>query len=320
MTTHPAARRAIAFLELPSTRAVLLILGYLLAAVGVAIAAISFADGIARDGGLAYDFNSYYLAGQRYLAGQPLYTPVEINDPGAYRYLPTFAALMAPLTIVPELALTWIYRVACLVCLRYLVGSWRAVGWSLLFPPVLIELWSLNVTLPLAAGARWALTNRDGAAMAPAQAVLKYSSVLLLPYLWLTRPGFRPGLLAGSAMAILTIGFHMLVDPSAWRAFGESLLQQAGSTNDAPYIGDQLLFFVPSTVGDFALRLTIASILTFIAIWKRWDWLVFTAVVLAVPTLWLSRLAPLVAVPRLLLDRRGDQRGTSDITAEPCRT
>ena len=39
----------------------------------------------------------------------------------------------------------------------------------------------------------------------------------------------------------------------------------------------------------------------------RYDWLVFVAVTLAVPTLWLSRLAPLVAVPRLLLDGRASK-------------
>lgn len=317
MTDHPAVRRATQLLALPSTRAVLGVVGYLAAGAGFLIAGASFVDGFLRDGGQAYDFNSYYLAGQRYLSGDALYAPVEINDPGAYRYLPTFAALLAPLTVMPELPLTWVYRAICLVSIRYLVGSWKAVGWSLLFPPILIELWSLNLTLPLAAGARWALRG-GGAAAIPGQSLLKYGSTLLIPYLWLTSPWSRRALLLGSLAAATAIGVHVALDPEAWRLFGASLLQQSASTNDAPYIGDQLLFLVPSTLGDFLLRLVAGTALVIVAARQRWDWLAFTAVVIAVPTLWVARLAPLVAVPRLFLEDRAGatpgptQGGVSD--------
>ena len=70
-----------------------------------------------------------------------------------------------------------------------------------------------------------------------------------------------------------------------------------------------LLFLVPSTLGDFLLRLALASLLTVIAAVKGWGWLAFAAATLAVPTLWLARLAPLVAVPRLWLEER-DARPT----------
>jgi hypothetical protein len=289
--------------RLRASTAVLSALGWLVAVAGFTVAGASFVDGWLRDGGAAYDFHSYYLAGQRILAGVPIYTPVEINDPGAYRYLPTFAVAMAPLTVIPELALTWLYRAACILALRYLVGSWRAVGWALLFPPVLIELWSLNLTLPLAAGARWALKG-SGAAGVPAQALLKYSSVLLIPYLWATRSGSRRPVLVGAVAAAAIIGIHAALDPAAWGAFLASLAQQSASANAAPYVGDQLLFLVPSTLADFLLRSAIAIALVIVAVRRRLDWLAFVAVVVAVPTLWLARLAPLVAVPRLMVEDR----------------
>jgi hypothetical protein len=296
---HALAR----WFQLPRVRAVLLVVGYVAAAAGFLIAALSFADGIQRNGGWAYDFDSYYLAGQRYLAGDPLYTPVEINDPGAYRYIPTFAALIAPLTVTPEPVLTWLYRAGCLLCVRYLVGSWIAVGWALLFPPLLIELWSLNVTLPLAAGARWALRGR-GAGAIPAQSLAKYGSALLIPYLWFAIPSARRAILVGSMAAAAVVTIHVILDPESWRAFVAAMLQQAESTNHAPYIGDQLLFIVPSTLGDFVLRVAIAAVLVIVATWRRWAWLAFAALVIAVPTLWLARLAPLVGVPRLYLEDR----------------
>lgn len=70
--------------------------------------------------------------------------------------------------------------------------------------------------------------------------------------------------------------------------------------NDAPYIGDQLLLLVPSTLGDFAVRLGIGAILVTLAVRYRADWLAFTAAAIAVPTLWVARLATLVGVPRLV--------------------
>ncbi|HEX2765164.1 MAG TPA: hypothetical protein VHR55_00785 [Candidatus Limnocylindria bacterium] len=307
MTTESAERGFARLVQVPSVRTALLVAGYVAAAAGFAIAALSFMDGLRRDGGWAYDFNAYYLAGQRYLAGEPLYTAVEINDPGAYRYLPTFAALVAPFTVLPESMLTWLYRAACLLCVRYLVGSWKAVGWALLFPPLLIELWSLNLTLPLAAGARWALRGAGAAALA-AQSFVKYGSALLIGYLWIATPAARRPIILGTVAASVAVAAHVSLDPESWGAFVAAMLQQGASTNDAPYIGDQLLFLVPSTLGDFLLRLAIAGVLMTIATRQRWGWLAFAALVVAVPTMWLARLAALVGVPRLYLEDRSGLR------------
>ena len=283
--------------------------GWLVALAGFASFGAFVAQGIARDGGLAYDFHAFWLAGRHVLSGEPLYSPVGIGDPGAYRYVPTFAVLMAPLSLVPELPITWVYRAVSVLCLRYLVGSWRAVGWSLLFPPVTIELVALNLTLPIAAAGRWALRGAPASAGAlPAAAVLKVGSVMLGAFAWFRRPESRRFVVVGIFGTAAVLAVHALLDPRDWAAFLGSLGQQAESINHAPFVGGQLLFLVPSTLGDFLLRFSIAALLTVLAVRRGWGWLAFAAATLAVPTLWLARLAPLVAVPRLWMEERRSSR------------
>jgi len=218
---------------------------------------------------------------------------------------------MAPSSLLPELAFTWLYRIACLLCLRYLVGSWIWVGWALLFPPVSIELMALNVTLPIAAAARWSLRGPHpamGSALIPFTATLKYASVLLLPYLMVHRPESRRAIVGGFIVLFGVTLIHVAIAPDIWMAFVHSIRQQSQSINAAPYVGDQLLFLVPSTLWDFLVRFGLAALLMGIAISRRWAWLAFTAAMLAVPTLWLARLAPLVAVPRLALEDWRERR------------
>ncbi len=282
-------------------------LGWALSIIGfIAFASYLIAETL-RTGGVGYDLQSYVLAGRHAVAGADLYGPVNLGDPGAYRYTPTFAYLVSPIAMLPDHVVTWAYRLACVLCVRYLVGSWRAVGWSLLFPPLAIELVALNLTLPLAALARLALrppSKNAGTVLLPFAASLKYGSALLIPYLWLRRPQSRRTLLIGCAALIAISLAHIAIDPGAWAGFVAALRQQAASVNSAPFVGDQLLKLMPSTLGDFMLRFVLAAALLAVAIWRRWDWLAFAAAALAVPTLWLARLAPLVAVPRLWWEDR----------------
>jgi len=274
--------------------------GWLVSLIGFTNFAVQLITEALHTGGVAYDAQSYLLAGRHVLEGASLYAPVNIGDPGAFRYTPTFAVLMAPFALLPEMAFTWGYRLICLLCVRYLVGSWRAVGWSLLFPPLGIELLALNLTLPIAALARLALRPpHRGAAWQPIAGSLKYGSLLLVPYLWLRRPATRPALMLGVVALLVVTAVHVLLDPGVWRDFMGAMRQQSASVNTAPYVGSQLLKLVPSTLGDFALRFALAAVLTGLAVTRRWDWLAFAAATLAVPTLWGARLAPLVAVPRL---------------------
>lgn len=285
--------------------------GWALAVIGFTSFAAFLWQAVQRDGGFAYDLNAYLLAGRNLLDGAPLYAPMEINDPGAYRYPPTFALLIAPMAPLPEHAVTWAYRLACIGCVRYLVGSWRAVGWARLFAPLQIELVALNVTLPIAAVARGALRGPRagiGAGLIPATAALKYGTALLLPYLWVVRPPLRRPMVIGAVALAGAFAIHALIDPGVWREYLVSLGLQAGSANDAPYVGDQLLFLLPTTLGDFVLRLAVGGVLVAVAVRTRADWLAFTAAAIAVPTLWVARLAALVGAPRLILEDEGVSR------------
>lgn len=273
---------------------------WVLAGIGTASVAALMVTIIQRDGGLAYDLHAYILAGRHALEGAPLYGEMQIGDPGAYRYPPTFAYLAIPLALPPELAITWACRAACLACVRYLTGSWRWTGVALLFEPLQIELVSLNLTLPIAAAARAALRGSSAnAALIPSTAALKYGTALLLPYLWVRNVEVRRPMLIGLALLVGAFGLHALVRPSDWTDYAASLVQQSASVNQAPFVGSQLLVLVPSTLGDFLLRQGICAGMTAIAIWRGWGWLAFAAAALAVPTLWVARLAALVGVPRL---------------------
>lgn len=289
----------------PALRSALEALGWVVSLVGFVAFSSYLISETARTGGVAYDLKSYLLAGRHLLDGANLYAPVNIGDPGAYRYTPTFAYLATPLALLPEVVVTWGYRLVCLLCVRYLAGSWRAVGWSLLFQPLGIELMALNVTLPIAALGRLALRPpHAGAGWLALAASVKYGSVLLIPYLWLRRPTTRRALLIGLVAVVVLTLVHFVLDPDVWIRFAAALGQQGSSANRAPFVGNQLLSVVPSTVGDFVFRFGVAAALIALAIWRRWDWLAFTAVTLAVPTLWVARLAPLVAVPRLWWEDR----------------
>jgi hypothetical protein len=273
---------------------------WVLATIGVITFGVYLVDIIALDGGAAYDLHSYILAGRHALDGASLYETVQIGDPGAYRYPPTFAYLAIPLALPPELVVTWIYRGICVLCVRVLVGSWRAVGIALLFWPLQVELVSLNVTLPIAVLARMALRGSDlGAGSTAATAALKYGTALIAPYLWLRDRARRRALLLGLAVTLVAFGLHAVLRPADWADYLASLVQQSGSANHAPFVGPQLIVLVPSTLGDFVVRFAICAALTGIAIWRGWSWLAFAAAAIAVPTLWVARLAPLVGVPRM---------------------
>ena len=280
------------------------------------IGAISFAsylaDIIAFDGGIGYDLHAYVLAGRHALEGHALYGEMMIGDPGAYRYPPTFAYLAIPLALPPELAVTWVYRAACLGCVRYLTGSWRWTGVALLFQPLQIELVALNVTLPIAVAARAAIRgSHSGAALTPASAALKYGSALLVPFLWWRAPELRRSLVVGALALFALFAVHAALRPADWTDYLASLVQQSGSANQAPFVGEQLLVLVPSTLWDFVLRFALCSVAIWVAIWRGWGWLAFAAAALAVPTLWMARLAALVGVPRLWWEERVSRAGSA---------
>lgn len=277
----PARRRLILF--------ALSALGY---ALGI-VAMVVLVSNPLTHGGLGYDSHAYWLAGQNVLNGQPLYSSVAVDALGAYKYPPIFAQLIAPLTLIPALAFSWLWRIACFLCVRWLAGSWLNVGMWLLVPLTWIELSLGNVTFMVAVATVLAMRNQ-GWLTAP-MAALKFGPIFVAPYLWLVNPRQRRSLVVGALIFAAACAVSYAFNPTAWADYIDSLFR----STTAAMSGTGVLALWPSGAGDLALRLLIAAVLTVVAIRRRSERWVFTATVIAVPVLALSRLAPLLVLPRL---------------------
>jgi hypothetical protein len=265
---------------------------------------------VSRDGGLAHDARSYWLAGRHLLDGQALYAPVPIDETGAYRYPPVFAFAWAPLALLPEPVFVWAWRLFCFACLRYLAGSWRNVGLWCLVPLTISELHGVNVTLPVAAAVLSSLRSTSGrpAALIPAVAALKIGPAVVIPFLWARRPASRGPLVIGAVALIGACLVTYVVAPGTWLAYVDSLAWQWSS----PLFPDKLLRVLPWAGADFLLRLAVAAALIAVATVRDDPRLAYAAHVLAVPTLWAERLVPILATPRA----RSAPEPTPSIAAE----
>jgi hypothetical protein len=209
-----------------------------------------------------------------------------------------FAQVAAPFALLPELAFSWLWRLVCLLSLRYLAGSWRNVGLWFLVPLTLLELWIANVTFPTAALTVAALRGRtEVTAWAGA---LKIGPLLAVPYLWFVdRPG-RGRLLLGIGVLIAICAVSYVIAPESWRLYLQALTWMS-STETTDRWG--VITLLPQSFQDALLRFGIAIALVVLAIWRRSDRLVYVATIIAVPVLAVWRLVPLLALPRLPPDR-----------------
>ena len=261
--------------------------------VGWGIALAAAVQLLLIDGGMAYDAYAYWLAGRHVLDGVALYGATEVDALGAYKYPPLFAQLWAPLSIIPALAFSWLWRLACLLCVRWLAGSWRNVGLWLLVPFTITELSLANVTFPVAVMTVMALQGR--AWLAPWAAALKWGPALAIPYLWLTSPAQRRSLLVGCLTLAAACAVSFVIDPAAWSMYFGSML----ASTDAAMSGAGVIALAPTGALDLGLRVALALALTALAVRLRSDRLIFTATIIAVPILAAWRLAPLLVLPRL---------------------
>ena len=270
--------------------------------------ALAAASAIAmHDGGRAYDTRAYWLAGQHVLNGSPLYVRADYSTLDIYTYPPIFAQIFAPAALLPELAVAWLWRVSGILCLRYIVGSWKAAVVACLFIPVLTELSLGNVTLQIAAVMIFALRDRRGAYLMPWIVALKFGPVLLVPYLWLWRPESRRPLVVGSLLFAAACLISFVVSPSSWPGYFDML----GWQNGAQLAGAQVIHIVAGSGGiDFVVRFGLAAAVALIGTYKRRAWLVYAAASITCPVLAVSRLAPLVAMWRFRPG--GDLRGAID--------
>jgi hypothetical protein len=236
--------------------------------------------GIAGDGGVGgTDALAYWLAGQRALAGQPLYGAGSGTNL-AYLYPPVFAELIAPVTLLPAPTFVWLVRLVSIVCLRLTLGHWTRVGWALLlFPPVIIELDYGNLDLVIALAC--ALTIRKNAALVPVTISAKLAGLPLVPIAIARDP--RRLAIAGVACAVIVL-LSVAWSPSQWTTYASFL-----STMSMPDRWPNLAAGIP-----FPPRLGLAMLLGVAAI--RVPRIASIAVVLALPAVWPGHLSILTAL------------------------
>lgn len=265
---------------------------------------------IQHDGGYGYDAYAYWLAGRNVLEGNPLYWLHNEGDLGAYRYPPLFAQLWAPFTLLPALAFSWVWRFVCLLCLRYLAGSWRNVGLWGLVPLTWTELSVANVTFPTAALTFVALRGR--AEFAAWAGALKIAPLLALPYLWVRKPETRRALLVGIATVLAAVAVSFALAPDAWILYVSALTWMTSASTDSFGV----VTLLPNGFLDALVRLAAGVALIVLAVWRGSDRLAFAATIIAVPVLAAWRLVPLLALPRLPGSRNRNRRDTSTLTPE----
>ena len=236
------------------------------------------------------DASAYWEASRRLLAGEALYGH-DMNTPGAYLYPPIAAQFWALFVWLPKSAFVWLWRALEFGALRYLAGSWQAVGLWLLVPLTLSELTHANVTFLVCAASLAAVRGR--AWLAPLVGTVKFGPLVLLPYLWLR--GDRRLLVLGCLAALAAVGISALVAPSAWADYFQAMVTYSPNTGGTN--GEMPLRLAPSAGADFALRFGLGLGAALIAARSDRPWLAYAASVIAVPTLWTTRLVPLLARP-----------------------
>ena len=95
------------------------------------------------------DLSAYIRAGIAIREGGPVYT-TGIATTGAFLYSPTWAVLFAPLSVLPGAMLQAGIMALDVLALRYVLGSWLAVGWMGLYPLTWFGLASGNIDLLIA--------------------------------------------------------------------------------------------------------------------------------------------------------------------------
>ncbi|HEX4897845.1 MAG TPA: hypothetical protein VFV53_05740 [Candidatus Limnocylindrales bacterium] len=237
----------------------------------MAIAAI-FPNGLTAGS----DLEAYIDAGTAIRAGQPIYTTGIAT--GSFIYSPPWAVLFAPLSLFPGAVLQATIMALDVLVLRYVLGSWRAVGWMGLYPLTWYALASGNVDILIA-----------GAIVA----AWKHTSVPL------------------AVMTFAKVSPAFALDVRRIREFGVACLILVAIT--IPWF-DQWLEYARFLVGQPSSAGTVVPIPWFVRLpfallllLPRRPWTSALAAVVAIPLWFLYTSVILIAPLRLWLDER--QRG-----------
>jgi alpha-1,2-mannosyltransferase len=182
---------------------------------------------------------AYWIAAERLMAGQPIYTTGSAAfEPYAYHYPPPLAQALAPFTLfVPALVYVIVYRALLLVATWDLAG--RRLLWMLAliaFLPVAIQLRFENVELFMAIAIVLGLGRWPWAFSV--MAIIKVSPGLGVVYLALRRRWLDAAIAATVGFAIVVVSYAL--DPSLWTSFFQSIQGRGGMAGNSlvpvPYV------------------------------------------------------------------------------------
>jgi hypothetical protein len=213
-------------------------------------------------------------AGEAFRLGQPIYFG-RITEQGVFLYSPVWAILFAPISLLPSLPVHLALAAVDLLCLRYLVRSWRAVGWLLLLPVVPFSITSGNIDLLIAASIVLAWRTTAGP-------LTVLASAKLAPAFALPLARWREAAALAGVMLVLTLPWAGLW--LEWLAF---------------------LILQPTEIGlmlpvPWWARLPVAALLLI----PRRPWTSALAAVIAAPGFYWTTTVLFLAPARLFLDRR----------------
>lgn len=243
------------------------------------------------------DAHAYWLAGQRLLAGEPLYDPTAGPvTPYAYWYPPIFAQVIAPISaIVPAYLFSLLWGVLLLVCLWWLADRRTAVGLAMIaFIPVAIELWFRNVHLILAV--LLVVGIRGFAPAFVGGAAIKFAPGVGLA--WLAARSRWRDVATCLVVGATALAISYVLNPAAWQQYAEILAGRGGL--------EAASGLVPIPYG---IRVVAAVVLALVAgrMKPRYgDPLLIVAALLALPTLFPAAFSILVAAVPLLWPRRNE--------------
>jgi len=248
------------------------------------------------------DLDAYLRAGHDLLNGAPVYVG-QIGEATNFPYAPPWAVIAAGLALLPPLLVQAAIIVLDLAAMRYVARSWRGVGWILLWPLTAFELSAGNIDLLIAAAIvlAWAgVARRDAPGPGPTPSgrlvdevrrvgpLVLVALAKLAPTLALPPARWRGAMVALAVCVLVTLPvLHLWPD---WFAY---LARQPSS------------IAISLPVGPWYLRLPVALVLAALgSLVLRRPWLCALAMVVAMPSLYLSTTVILIAPIRLWLDGR----------------
>lgn len=257
-----------------------------LALIGACLLVVVAANRWAEPG----DEHAYWLAGQRLLAGEPLYdTAATSITPYAFWYPPIVAQVMTPISaVLPSVVFSAAWTVLMLGCLWWLAGRNVQIALAMCaFPPIAVEFWFRNVHLILAV--LLVLGLRQWGGWFSVGAAIKLAPGLGLVYLAARRRWREATIAAGFGIVLLAIS--VVLSPDAWRQFVETTLAR-GPTDVSGFLP---IPYIARAIAGVALAVVAARMERRIG-----EPLFVVAVVIALPTLWFTALSTLVAIVPLV--------------------